>query len=111
MVSTLDTQLKKTCPNCQKKGTLTTNDVPKVDPIIHYRCLQCGCEFSENEEQAKAAEKKASSNKSGDESQPFAIWIVLIVVTVATIFAILLTEREESRNEAQQVSLQAQIER
>lgn len=100
---------KKSCPICEEHK-LTTNSTAKVDAIMRYRCLNCGNEFFEDEDDRRNSNRGAS-RKTAQESSLGSGAIVLMLM-VATILAILLYgEDDRQRDDLQplsQVELQAQ---
>lgn len=104
-----DLYSKKPCPICEEHK-LTTNSTAKVDAIMRYRCLNCGNEFSEDEDERRNSDRGVS-RKTAQESSLGSGAIVLMLM-VATILAILLYgEEDRQRDDLQplsQVELQAQ---
>lgn len=88
-----ETKSKRACPSCGQKK-LITNDAEKFDEIVYHHCLNCGYEFSENEQQRKYHDSKEKAEK-GEAS-----WnkgIALLLLMGATILAIKLSESNLSQ--------------
>ncbi|MGB7249198.1 MAG: hypothetical protein WBC73_09685 [Phormidesmis sp.] len=86
---------KRACPVCHEKK-LTTNDIEKFDEVMHYHCLNCGYEFFENEEQRKFNKDKA--NKEAEGEQPWAAGTIILILMVAAILSITLSEQAEDQS-------------
>ncbi len=80
---------KTTCPRCEEKK-LSTNDSEKFDEVMYNHCLNCGFEFSENEQQREY--RKDQDKKDRDDS-PWNIGIVIAIAMIATILTINLSEQ------------------
>ncbi len=79
---------KRACPACQQKK-LITNDSEKFDDVIFNHCLNCGYEFSENEQQRKFHD--GQDKKERDES-PWNMGAAVLLAMIVTILAINITD-------------------
>jgi hypothetical protein len=98
-----ETKSKRACPGCDR-NKLITNDVEKFDDIVFSHCLNCGCEFSEDEQHRKYRDSK---NKKDNEENSWDAGIALLLAMGATILAINLSDLNNSN---QPESTQVRIE-
>lgn len=85
-------------PYCEQH-TLFTNDTPKVDDVMYYRCESCGYSFSDDENSRKYRE---SQGKGSSDGPSFQIGAVLLVLMAAVVFAITLSAQQEERDNLRQ---------
>lgn len=74
---------KRACPSCQEK-TLITNDVEKFDDSMYHHCLNCGYEFSDNEQIRKFREDEKKDKKQN----PWNTGVLVLAAMLVTIMAI-----------------------
>ena len=86
---------KTACPRCDQKK-LITNDSEKFDEVMYNHCLNCGFEFSENEQQR---EYRKDQGKNDRDDSPWNAGLFLAIAMVATILTINLN-RPNTNNEA-----------
>jgi uncharacterized membrane protein YvbJ len=79
-----ETKSKRACPSCGQ-NKLITNDSEKFDDVIFSHCLNCGCEFSENEQQRKFHD---SQSKKEREDSPLNTGMALLFAMIITILVI-----------------------
>jgi DNA-directed RNA polymerase subunit RPC12/RpoP len=96
---------KTSCSHCGHKK-LVTNDSEALDDVVHYRCYNCGFEFSENDMQRKY--RKGITSISDDESLWSAGLLVLIAMLVT--ISVLHLERRSSVQSAQYFRQPMQVE-
>lgn len=94
---------KTACPRCDQKK-LITNDSEKSDEVMYNHCLNCGFEFSENEQQR---EYRKDQDRKGREDSPWNAGFILAIAMIVTILSINLS-RQNATNEA--VPTQARFE-
>ncbi len=94
-----ETKSKRACPSCGEKK-LVTNDDEKADEFIHNHCLNCGCQFSENEDQRKY--NKSKDKKERDES-PWNMGVTVLLAMIVTILVINLSDQTITIPEPTQV--------
>ncbi len=80
---------KRACPACGKKKLLT-NDNEKFDDDMHHLCLNCGHEFSDNEQL-----RKYRDGEKKDEKLPWSEGSTVLAAMLAVIFMIMLSQQSD----------------
>jgi predicted RNA-binding Zn-ribbon protein involved in translation (DUF1610 family) len=86
---------KQACLNCQEKK-LTTNDSERSDELMHYRCLNCGYDYTETKEERSFRDGKNKMNRTDDS--PWGQGATILIAMLATILIINLSGQNGSVN-------------
>ena len=75
------------------KKELCTNDVEALSDVIHYHCLNCNHQFFETKQQRALYQYRSSKN-----GPSMKLGTIVIVLVIATIFAVKVKEKTENDN-------------